>query len=75
MYSRSQNSDETLNTRCLYCFLTIAANVEDKKDLDRIEAKHFCPEKAFAEMVANEDTTKMRRSPRHLSLGGGGGDA
>jgi hypothetical protein len=28
MYSHTQNENGTYNTRCLYCFMTIASSVE-----------------------------------------------
>jgi hypothetical protein len=75
MFSRSQNDNTTFNTRCLYCFLTIASDVESSGELDRLEAKHICPEKALARMLANEESigTELPRIPHHLSVGGGGG--
>ena len=54
MYSRTQNENGTYNTRCLYCFLTISFSLESEKDLDLDEAKHICPERALAELLAME---------------------
>ncbi|MGD0801132.1 MAG: hypothetical protein ABR906_07450 [Terracidiphilus sp.] len=54
MYSRTQNENGTYNTRCLYCFMTIASSVETDKELDRLEARHICPERALAELQALE---------------------
>jgi hypothetical protein len=54
MYHREQNENGTYNTRCLYCFLTIAFTLESEKELDRAEAKHICPERALAELLAME---------------------
>ena len=54
MYNRTQNENGTYNTRCLYCFLTIGFSLETEKDLDRAEAKHICPERALAELLAME---------------------
>jgi hypothetical protein len=50
MYSRTQNENGTYNTRCLYCFMTIASAVETDDELNRIEARHICPEKALARL-------------------------
>lgn len=54
MYSRTQNENGTYNTRCLYCFLTIAFSLESEKELDEAEVKHICPERALAELLAME---------------------
>ena len=54
MYSRTQNENGTYNTRCLYCFMTIASAVETDEEMDRLEAHHICPERALAELVAWE---------------------
>lgn len=54
MYSRTQNDNGTYNTRCLYCFLTVATAVESPEALDIEEAEHLCPEKALALMLAHE---------------------
>jgi hypothetical protein len=50
MYSRSQNADGTHNSRCLYCFLTIASAIESEEKLGQLEARHVCPERALAEL-------------------------
>ena len=52
MFSRTQNENGTYNTRCLYCFMTVASAVESAKELDDVEAHHVCPEKALADLVA-----------------------
>jgi hypothetical protein len=52
MYSRTQNENGTYNTRCLYCFLTVATAVETKDDLEQVESHHVCPERALAELLA-----------------------
>ena len=64
MYSRTQNVNGTYNSRCLYCFLTIASAVEAEDRLDQFEARHICPERALAELqrekaldAAKEPTT------------------
>jgi hypothetical protein len=52
MYSRTQNENGTFNTRCLYCFMTVASAVEGEVELDRLEEHHICPEKALADLLA-----------------------
>jgi len=54
MYSRTQNDNGTYNTRCLDCFMTIASSVETEEELAVDEAKHICPEKALADLLAYE---------------------
>lgn len=56
MYNRTQNDNGTWNTRCLDCFMTIAFAVESNNDLDSVEARHICPERALAEMLAHSRT-------------------
>ena len=64
MFSHTQNENGTYNTRCLYCFMTIASSVESPEELERIELLHFCPEKALADLLAPETAS---RSLAHLS--------
>jgi formate hydrogenlyase subunit 6/NADH:ubiquinone oxidoreductase subunit I len=45
MYSRTQNENGTYNTRCLYC----------------LEARHICPERALAELLAMEIAIESRK--------------
>ncbi len=54
MYSRTQNENGSYNTRCLDCFFTIASCVESEDELSRLEVRHICPEKALAELLAQE---------------------
>ena len=56
MYTRTQNDNGTYNTRCLYCFMTIASAVETPEEMDRLEARHICPEKALAQMSAERQS-------------------
>lgn len=58
MYSRTQNENGTYNTRCLYCFMTIASAVETDEEMDRLEAHHICPERALAELAARETSSE-----------------
>ncbi len=52
MYSHTQNENGTYNTRCLYCFMTVASAVESDKDLESLEARHLCPERVLSELLA-----------------------
>lgn len=52
MYSRTTNEDATYDTRCLYCFMTIARSVKTETALHAVEKNHICPERLFAEMLA-----------------------
>ena len=64
MYSRSQNENGSFNSRCLDCFMTIAACVETEKELDVREAHHLCPEKALAQLMAM-DRAATAQAARH----------
>jgi hypothetical protein len=52
MYSRTQNDNGTLNTMCLDCLRTIASSIESETDLELLEMRHVCPEKALAQLLA-----------------------
>ena len=54
MFNHTQNENGTYNTRCLYCFMTVASSVETSQELERLEAQHICPEKALADLLARE---------------------
>jgi len=54
MYNRTQNDNGSFNTRCLDCFMTVASCVESEHELARVEMHHICPEKALAELLAQE---------------------
>jgi len=54
MYSRTQNENGTYNTRCLDCFMTVASAVDTAEDLDRLESRHMCPERALAALIKRE---------------------
>ncbi|HUX45236.1 MAG TPA: hypothetical protein VMV57_10840 [Terracidiphilus sp.] len=60
MYSRTQNENGTFHTRCLYCFRTVAFDVETAAELDALEASHICPEKAIAQLQAQEQSAAAR---------------
>jgi len=53
MFNHTQNENGTYNTRCLYCFMTIASAVESLEDVERVEVQHICPEKALADLLAH----------------------
>jgi hypothetical protein len=53
MYLRTQNDNGTCNTRCLYCFMTIASAIDSESDLDLIEKRHLCPERVLSSLLAN----------------------
>jgi hypothetical protein len=60
MYSRTQNDNGTYNTRCLYCFITVASAVETPEELDSLETRHICPERALAELLACETSAESQ---------------
>ena len=60
MYSRTQNENGSYNTRCLDCFITIAFSVETEKELDQLEMRHICPEKALAGLLMHEQSIASR---------------
>ena len=60
MYSRTQNDNGSFNTRCLDCFMTVASCVETEQELDQVEVHHICPEKALAQMLAQEKAFEER---------------
>lgn len=51
MFSRTQNENGTYNSRCLHCFMTVVFCVETEQELDELETKHICPERALAELL------------------------
>ena len=63
MYSHTQNDNGTYNTRCLYCFMTVASCVESDKEMDQLEARHICPERALAELLEIEKGIVAGRAP------------
>jgi hypothetical protein len=60
MYNRTQNDNGSYNTRCLDCFMTIASCVETERELAALETHHVCPEKALADLLAQEKTIVAR---------------
>jgi hypothetical protein len=65
MYSRTSNDNGSLNSRCLYCFATISTATDSTIDLDRIEVRHICPEKALAYSLTRGHTFELRPENRH----------
>jgi hypothetical protein len=51
MYNRTQNENGTYNTRCLYCFMTVASAVETSEELEMVEGRHLCPERVLSELL------------------------
>ena len=41
MFSHTQNDNGTYNTRCLYCFMTVASAVESIEELEQLETHHI----------------------------------
>jgi len=64
MFSHTQNDNGTYNTRCLYCFMTIASSVESDEKLQQVEARHICPEKALADLLTHRAPVDPRVSIR-----------
>jgi hypothetical protein len=60
MYSRTQNENGSYNTRCLDCFMTIASCLETETELELVEIRHICPEKALAQLLAQEKAFEAR---------------
>lgn len=54
MYNRTQNDNGTYNSRCLYCFMTIAFAIDSEAELEQREAVHLCPEKVLAQLSAGQ---------------------
>jgi hypothetical protein len=63
MYSHTQNENGTYNTRCLYCFMTIASSVETNKELASVEARHICPERALAALLEQAKAIESQSHP------------
>jgi hypothetical protein len=60
MYYRIQNENGSFNTRCLDCFMTIASSVETEEEIAAREQHHICPEKALADLLAQEKSATSR---------------
>ncbi len=60
MYHRTQNDNGSYNTRCLDCYMTIASCIETEQELKALESRHICPEKALANLLAQERDIEAR---------------
>ena len=58
MYRRTQNDNGTYNTMCLDCLRTVATSVESEIDLELMEMRHICPEKALAQLLAGKNAAE-----------------
>ncbi len=56
VYSRTQNDNGSFNIRCLDCLMTIASCVENEQELEWLERRHICPEKALYELQPRDRT-------------------
>ncbi len=66
MFSHTQNENGTYNTRCLYCFMTIASALESVGSLEQVEVAHICPERALAEMLARRTAGILQVQDRRV---------
>ena len=62
MYSHTQNEDGTYNSRCLFCFLTIARSVVTEAKLEKSESRHICPEMALSFLNEQQKTLLAARA-------------
>jgi len=58
MFSRTQNDNGTYNTMCLDCLRTIATSIESETDLELLEMRHMCPERALLQLLAGKKATE-----------------
>ena len=68
MFSHTQNENGTYNTRCLYCFMTVASAVASAAELEQLETRHTCPERALSDLLARSTAAGVpsTRSDRSL---------
>jgi len=52
MFSHTQNDNGTYNTRCLFCFMTVASAIESLEELEQLEIHHICLERALADLLS-----------------------
>ena len=64
MFSHTQNENGTYNTRCLYCFMTIASDVESLDEVERVETHHICLEKVLADLQASSTSPQSHACQR-----------
>ena len=60
MYNQTQNENGTYNTRCLYCFMTVASSVETEQELMSLESRHICPERALTDLLEQNKSAAFR---------------
>jgi hypothetical protein len=60
MYNHTQNENGTYNTRCLYCFMTVASSVETEHELMSLESRHICPERALTDLLEQNKSAAFR---------------
>jgi hypothetical protein len=60
VYHRTQNENGSYNTRCLDCFMTVVSSVESDRELEAHEARHICPEKMLADLLAQSKSQSGR---------------
>lgn len=65
MFHHSQNENGTYNTRCLDCLMSVATAVESPQDLELIESRHCCAEKALLQLLANKKSQIEAASHTH----------
>ncbi|HEX3893148.1 MAG TPA: hypothetical protein VHW46_11305 [Terracidiphilus sp.] len=49
-----------MSSRCLYCFVTVVSDVKTTRELEAIETRHICPEKALAQSMALQRTALVQ---------------
>jgi len=49
---------------CLDCLRTIATSVENDIELELLEMRHVCPEKALAQLLAGKKMSEEQVKPR-----------
>ena len=60
MYNHTQNENGTYNTRCLFCFMTVASSVETEQELMLLESRHICPERALTDLLEQNKSAAFR---------------
>ena len=60
MYNHTQNENGSYNTRCLYCFMTIATCIETEEELNSVESRHLCPEMVLADLLNRERSIQIQ---------------
>jgi hypothetical protein len=63
MFSHTQNENGTYNTRCLYCFMTVASAVESVEEAEQLERHHLCHERALSDLLSRSTTAGRPAHP------------